>query len=93
MKLTMRDWKTYARTVADALTASVCTDQLEDPTECAETILLLVHAEIEKRVAEGVAVPGPKQLVRELLADLAGADQLESDIIANHMRMLLLENP
>jgi len=89
----MRNWKLYAQTVADALTVSVCTDEMEDPLECAETILLLVRAEIAKRVAEGSAVPGPDQLIRELLTDLAGAEQLESDIITNHMRMILLEQP
>jgi len=89
----MRDWKAYARIVADALADSVCDDDMEDPADCAETIFLLVRAEIEKRVGEGVAVPGPAQLMRELLKDLEGADQLESDIITNHMRMLLLEQP
>jgi hypothetical protein len=91
MITTMRNWKHYAKTVADALAHTVCDDQMEDPADCAATILLLVQAEIAKRAAEGVAVPGPEQLHRELLRDLAGADPLVSDIIANHMRTVLLD--
>ena len=89
----MRDWKLFAKEVADVLTVAACTDTMEDLEECAATILLLVNAEITKRVAEGSAVPGPGQLTYELLRDLAGSDQLESDIITNHMRMFLLDQP